>query len=71
MTKTEEIVAAARVQQIATERREAGCTHPEDVRYDETYDSYFCPICDIWLEPLCDDPECPFCTAIPLRPSQR
>lgn len=71
MTKTDEIVAAARIGQVAYEREEAGCPHPDQVCYDETYDAYLCPECDIWLEPLCDDHECPFCTAVPLRPSQR
>jgi hypothetical protein len=71
MTKTEEMVAAARIGQVAVEQREAGCLHADEVRYDETYDGFYCPRCDIWLEPLCDDLECPFCTAIPLRPSQR
>lgn len=71
MTKTEELVAAARLGQVTHEQREAGCPHPDQVRYDETHDAYYCATCDIWLEPLCEDPGCPFCASIPLRPSQR
>lgn len=68
---TEELVAAAHYRQVLAEQDDAGCTHAERIAYDETFDAFYCPDCDIWLEPLCDDPTCGFCTKIPLRPSYR
>lgn len=37
-------------------------------RYDEKFDSVFCPACNIWLEARCGDPECCFCPGRPERP---
>lgn len=71
MQTDDDIVAAAHIRQALHEQTEAGCTHASLVTYDTTYDAYYCPECDIWLEPLCDDQHCEFCTKIPLRPSLR
>ena len=38
-------------------------------KLNETYDTYFCSTCDVWLEDKCGDPECEFCTARPDKPS--
>ncbi|MDD5937418.1 MAG: hypothetical protein PUC36_00165 [Clostridiales bacterium] len=37
--------------------------------YSRTYDAFFCPKCDAWLEETCEDPNCKFCAGRPLRPS--
>ena len=34
------------------------------------HDAYYCPACDIWLEPVCGSERCKFCAARPERPSQ-
>ncbi len=34
------------------------------------YDAYYCPACDIWLEPVCGSERCEFCAGRPQRPSQ-
>jgi hypothetical protein len=34
------------------------------------YDSYYCEVCDIWLDPVCGDPNCMFCAHRPEKPSQ-
>ena len=34
------------------------------------YDAYYCPGCDIWLEPVCGSPLCEFCAGRPERPSE-
>ena len=34
----------------------------------ETHDSIFCPMCDIWLEQACMDPDCEFCPERPPFP---
>lgn len=33
------------------------------------HDAYWCPQCDIWLEPPCTDPTCTFCPNRPKKPS--
>jgi hypothetical protein len=40
-------------------------------QYSEEYDAYFCPICNIWLEDRCNDPECEFCNIRPLTPREK
>jgi hypothetical protein len=37
-------------------------------RYDEEFDSYFCSICDCWLERVCGDTECEYCGERPEKP---
>ena len=34
------------------------------------YDSYYCEVCDIWLDPVCGDPNCIFCAHRPEKPAQ-
>lgn len=42
------------------------CTKPS--QYDDTYDSYYCQFCVIWLTPLCGDEACDFCFLRPDKP---
>ncbi|MCB9619833.1 MAG: hypothetical protein H6724_10355 [Sandaracinus sp.] len=44
------------------------CDHPIR-KLDDVNDAVFCPACDGWLEEVCSDPECDFCTRRPERPS--
>lgn len=34
------------------------------------HDAYYCPLCDVWLEPVCGSKRCEFCNGRPQRPSQ-
>ena len=36
--------------------------------YDMEYDSYYCPECNVWLEPICGSEDCMFCANRPERP---
>lgn len=36
--------------------------------FDIDHDSHFCPLCNIWLESTCRDPECEFCPTRPEKP---
>lgn len=65
----DDAVAAAHIRQAKLEAGDAGCPHA-DMHFSDRYDAYYCEPCDIWLEPLCEDPQCPICTRIPLRPSE-
>jgi len=38
------------------------------ILYNETYDSLYCPECNIWLEKVCEDSECFFCPKRPKFP---
>jgi len=43
-----------------------------DVRYVPAYlgcETLFCRSCDEWIDPECGDPNCPFCTKRPEKPS--
>jgi uncharacterized protein (DUF1778 family) len=31
--------------------------------------AYYCPVCNEWLEPRCDDPQCELCAGRPERPT--
>jgi predicted RNA-binding Zn-ribbon protein involved in translation (DUF1610 family) len=42
------------------------CGHRLD--YSEKYDSYFCPVCNIWTEKKCSDENCVFCKDKPDKP---
>lgn len=45
------------------------CPECQSLRvYYEKYDAYFCPQCDVWLEPKCNDPKCQFCAIRPDKP---
>lgn len=35
---------------------------------DMKYDSYFCPECLIWIEEICEDPNCSYCKNRPEFP---
>lgn len=39
-------------------------------QYSHKHDGYFCPVCDIWLESQCNDPECDYCVGRPEHPSE-
>lgn len=36
--------------------------------YNEKYDAYFCSKCNKWLESVCRDPNCDYCTERPKKP---
>jgi len=36
--------------------------------FNEGYDAFYCPECNIWLEVSCGDSRCPFCPERPERP---
>lgn len=40
-----------------------------DLLYCDRHDAYFCPVCDLWVERACPDPECPYCPGRPEGPS--
>lgn len=42
------------------------CQSP--IIYDDSFDSYFCAICNEWQEETCDDPNCHYCVQRPERP---
>jgi hypothetical protein len=37
-------------------------------QYNDEYDSYYCELCNKWLEEKCNDSECGFCTTRPEKP---
>ena len=37
-------------------------------RYSEAHDAYYCPVCNVWIEPKCPDPDCEFCANRPKKP---
>ena len=37
-------------------------------RYNEKYDSYYCPQCNEWIESKCGDESCEFCKDRPEGP---
>lgn len=45
-------------------------TCDSEVQYSYKYDSYYCELCNEWLEKKCKDPECEFCNVRPEKPSQ-
>lgn len=32
------------------------------------HDAYYCILCNEWMEPVCEDPDCPYCKDRPARP---
>ena len=36
--------------------------------YNDEYDTYFCKGCKNWLEDICDDSDCEYCTLLHPRP---
>jgi hypothetical protein len=45
-------------------------TDQEPRAYKASYDAYYNPITDEWLESPCGDPTCDYCNARPERPSE-
>ena len=39
-------------------------------QYSNKYDSYYCELCNKWLEEKCSDTECDFCAIRPNKHSQ-
>lgn len=39
-----------------------------NLAYDERFDADYCPICKIWLENVCTDPDCFYCSKRPEKP---
>lgn len=53
-------------------RKENECCHCKTERsYSEKYDSYYCKKCDYWLEKICPDRKCEFCSKKPKYPNDR
>jgi hypothetical protein len=46
-----------------------GCTHTDDLSYNETFGSYYCRSCDQWGDPFCSDRTCAYCAGRPAAPS--
>ena len=46
------------------------CTCGSERKYFQRHDAYYCELCNKWLEPTCDDPDCWFCPDRPEKPSQ-
>lgn len=44
------------------------CKKGHNTIHDETYDAYFCSICEEWVEKKCSDTACEFCTTRPDKP---
>lgn len=38
--------------------------------WNERHDAFFCPVCNVWLEPRCFNASCHFCAGRPEKPSQ-
>ena len=36
--------------------------------YNDDYDAFFCPQCNVWLESACSDPTCDYCSKRPWKP---
>jgi len=34
------------------------------------YDAICCPVCNRWLDRVCSDPECPYCSQRPATPAE-
>ena len=47
------------------------CGDTTSVTRDDKCDAYFCGLCDLWLEPPCEDERCDICARRPARPSLR
>jgi len=39
--------------------------------YNAHYDAFHCPTCNVWLEDVCDNPECAYCTNRPEVPNEK
>ena len=42
------------------------CGHK--VEYNEKYDAYYCPSCNVWLEGVCGMDDCVYCKDRPTKP---
>lgn len=45
--------------------------HGVNRKYSSRYDSYYCPSCNRWREPVCENPGCEFCKDRPTTPENR
>lgn len=52
---------------MTTRNRKSKCLHLH--AYWEKFDSYYCLVCDKWLEDKCKDKGCEFCVDRPTKPS--
>ena len=41
-----------------------------EIKHESRYDSYYCELCNKWLEEKCNDPKCEYCNCRPDKPSQ-
>lgn len=46
------------------------CKCGTEQKYNANYDSYYCELCNKWLEEKCNDPECEYCIGRPDKPSK-
>lgn len=42
--------------------------HQMFISLNTKYDSYYCSLCNEWLDPKCEDPDCSYCPKRPDRP---
>lgn len=45
------------------------CGH--NVSYSEDFDTFYCEVCNLWLEERCVDPLCDVCPNRPIRPIKK
>ena len=45
------------------------CVCDDTIRYDETYDAYYCTGTGYWVEEMCDDVSCRYCPGRPEKKS--
>ena len=41
-----------------------------EIKYSNKFDSFYCELCNKWLEKTCNDPSCEFCSSRPSKPSE-
>jgi len=42
------------------------CNHVK--LFDIDHDAHFCPLCNVWIDKKCSDPNCDFCSTRPEKP---
>ncbi|KGR80702.1 hypothetical protein [Lysinibacillus boronitolerans] len=65
----EDIVVIDGLEISGTIQKNQQCSSCQNaIIYDDTFDSYFCAMCNEWQEAACDDPHCHYCVHRPERP---
>jgi len=52
---------------IKVEKPCPGCA--EELLYNPSFDSYYCNTCNVWIGPVCTDPNCHYCINRPKTPN--